>query len=237
MRRAGPAVVATLLVIVVAAFFVPRLTKTRRISFGTPVPQPAAAPWTLFPLPPRSTACLDSVAVEPGRQDALFGVETYGRAGPRLLFFLRGVHLAWTVGVTGGYGTGELTIPFEGPPQSTLTIACIRNLGREPVALRGTTEPRSLSRPRLTIDGRAVEGEVSLAFASAAAESPVDVAATVIGRVTAFKPTWVGSWLVAALLAVVALGAAVGPLLALRRAGLMDEGERRSTDASGANRR
>ncbi len=79
-------------------------------------------------------------------------------------------------------------------------------------------EPRVLSRPRLSIDGRLREGEVSLAFESAKPARPTTVAAKIVRRITAFKPVWVQAWLVAVLLAAIIVGAIAAPLLALWRA-------------------
>ena len=78
--------------------------------------------------------------------------------------------------------------------------------------LRGTNEARTLSRPRLTIGGTPTDGEFSLAFRSANGESKFALVGTIAERIRAFKPIWVQSWLVIALLAVVLAGAFVAPL-------------------------
>src|ERR1051325_6453680 len=105
MRRAVPVAAAAVVVaIAAAAWFLPKLTAERTISYGTPGPQPFFA-LTAFKVPPHRAACLDSVAVEPGPQAALFGVDPAGRPGPPLRLSLRAPSFRRAVDVAGGYGT------------------------------------------------------------------------------------------------------------------------------------
>src|SRR5215217_6377238 len=87
MRRAGvPLVIAAVLAGAVLVL-VPHL-RSQTISDGTPVPPPVSQ-LSLFPLLQGKVGCLDDVAVEPGRQVALFGVDTAGRPRPPLRFTIR----------------------------------------------------------------------------------------------------------------------------------------------------
>jgi hypothetical protein len=226
MSRAGILAALGVVLVVAVAVFAPRLT-SREISYGTPVPQPVAQ-LSLFPVPRRAAACLDQVAVEPGIQVAVFGVDPSGKPGPRLRFSIRSGSYEREEDIAGGYGTGQVTVPFAGPPRPELMTVCVRNLGGREVSLVGTNEPRTLSRPRMTIAGKAAVGEFSLAFASAEKRSAFALIGPVARRISAFKPVWVQPWVVAFLLAAVLAGAFAVPLLVLWRAFAADEREARS---------
>jgi hypothetical protein len=223
-RLRAPAFLAVLVVVVgtlveAAVLYVPHL-KSRVVSTGTPVPQPLFQ-FTLFPVPGHTSACLGKVAVEPGAQDALFDIQAE-KPGPPLLFNITGDSYRQTYRVS-GYGTGRATIPFQGPPSSQLTTVCVTNLGDREIQLRGTNEPRTLSRPPLTIGGAPAAGEFSLAFRSANGVSKFKLVDTIADRIAAFKPVWVQPWLVIVLLALVLVGFFAVPLLALWRSFALDE--------------
>lgn len=220
MRRALIAVALAAIVAVGLHFFLPHL-KARGISEGTPVPQPLFQ-LTDFTVPPKTSACLDQVALEPGLQVAAFTVDTTGAWGP-LRFSLLAGKFKQVRDVPGGVGPNNLTVAFAGPPSPSLGVVCIRNRGGLPVALRGTNETRTLSRPRLTIGGNPTAGEVSLAFTSAGVKSRTDFFATMARRISAFRPVWVQPVSVVVLLILVFVGAFVVPLLALWRSFALDE--------------
>ena len=221
MRRAGVPVVIAAALVGALLILVPHL-RPQTISDGTPVPQPVSQ-LSLFPLLQGQAGCLDRVAVEPGRQVALFGVDTAGRPRPPLGFTIRAAPYGQSGRVPGGYGAGQVTVPFAGPQRSLLAKVCVQNLGRVKVWLRGTKEARTLSRPRMTVGGRPVEGEFSLAFESAGGVGSFALVGTVARRMTAFRPSFVQPWLVVALLTVVLVGAFVAPLVALWRSFVLDE--------------
>lgn len=202
------------------AVFIPHL-KARVISTGTPVPRPLLQ-LALFPVPQHAAACIDQVAVEPGSQIAQFDVWTR-KAGPALRFTIRGAAYEQVYRIRPGYMSGRVTVPFDGPRRSLLARVCIRNLGEGDVQLTGTNEPRTLSRPHMTINGAATAGEFSLAFQSANGESKFALVGTIARRISAFRPIWVQPWLVIALLVVVLAGAFLAPLVALWRSFLLDE--------------
>jgi hypothetical protein len=219
--RKGLVIAALVAVVAVALhFFLPHL-KARGITEGTPVPQPLYQ-LTDFTVPPRASACLDQVAVEPGLQYAAFTVDTPGAWSP-LRFTLQAGSFKQERDVPAGAGPTNLNVPFAGPPIPALGVVCIRNLGQVPVSLRGTNETRTLSRPRLTIGGKPATGEVSLAFSSADIKSRTDFVATMARRISAFRPVWVQPIVVVVLLVVVFVGAFVVPLLALWRSFALDE--------------
>jgi hypothetical protein len=221
MRRAGVPVVIASVLVGALLVLVPHL-RSQTISDGTPVPRPVSQ-LSLFPLLQGQAGCLDEVAVEPGRQVAFFGVDTAGQKTPPLRFTIRAGSYDRSARVPAGFGAGQLTVPFAAPQRSLLAKICVQNLGRVRVWLRGTSEARTLSRPRMTVGGRPVEGEFSLAFESADGVGAFDLVATIATRMTAFRPIWVQPWLVVALLTVVLVGAFVAPLVALWRSFVFDE--------------
>jgi hypothetical protein len=220
MSRSKLFIVLAAILAAAFAVFIPHL-KARVVSTGTPVPKPLLQS-SLFPVPQHAGACIDQVAVDPGSQAALFDVET-PRAGPALRFTIRGAAYQQVYEIPSGYVSGQVTVPFDGPRRSLLARVCIRNLGGGEVQLRGTNEPRTLSRPRMTINRAAAAGEFSLAFRSANGQSTFALVGTIARRISAFRPIWVQPWLVIALLVVVFSGAFVVPLVALWRSLSLDE--------------
>jgi hypothetical protein len=220
MSRAGVIAVVAATLAGALVVFVPHM-RSRVVSDGTPVPQPLIT-LMLYPVPAHSAACMDSVAVEPGHQLALVDIRTQ-RLAPPLLFTVRGQSYSQTYRLPKGSISGPIVFPFQGPRRSQLTTVCIRNLDKGDVALVGTNEPRTLSRPRMTIGGAPADGEFSLAFRSANGESTFKLAGTVADRIAAFKPAFVQPWLVVVLLALVLVGSFAVPLLALWRSFVLDE--------------
>ena len=220
MNRAGAIAAVTATFLGALVVFVPHL-RSRVVSDGVPVPQPLIT-LMLYPVPAHAAACMDQVAVEPGSQVALVDIRSKHFAPP-LLFSVRGDSYSQTYRLPKGSISGPIVFPFHGPRKSQLTTVCIRNLGGADVALVGTNEPRTLSRPRMSINGAAADGEFSLAFRSANGESTFKLAGTVADRIAAFKPSFAQPWLVVVLLVLVLGGALVVPLLTLWRSFVLDE--------------
>src|SRR5262245_16781940 len=137
MSRASVVAVVAATIVGALVVFVPHL-KSRIVSTGTPVPQALAQP-ALFSVPAHQPMCLDQVAVEPGPQVAYFAVITPS-TGPPLRFTMRGESYAQTHEIPGGYTSGGIVVPFDGPPGSQLTTVCVHNLGDDELQLQGTTE-------------------------------------------------------------------------------------------------
>ena len=222
MNKAKASVIAVLAAMIGGAvvLFLPHL-RSRVVSTGTPVPQPVTQ-LALFPLPQHRAICLDEVAVEPGEQVAVIGVDTPA-TGPPLLFTIRGSSYAQSYRIPAGYISGGLAVPFEGPRAPQLTKVCIRNLGGADLQLRGTNEARTLSRPHMTVAGAPTEGEFSLAFRTANGESAFKLVGAIADRMSAFRPVWVQPWLVIVLMTLVLVGSFAVPLLALWRSFVLDE--------------
>src|SRR5262245_39007815 len=220
MSRAGVVAVVAATIAGALVVFVPHL-KSRIVSTGTPVPQALAQPAS-FSVPAHQPMCLDQVAVEPGPQVAYFAVIT-PTPGPALRFTISGESYAQTHKIPAGYTSGGIVVPFEGPPSSRLTTVCIRNLGARDLQIQGTTETRTLSRPRMTVGGAPTDGEFSLGLQTANGESKFKLVGTIADRISAFKPVWVQPWLVVVLLFLVLVGSFAVPLLALWRSFVLDE--------------
>jgi len=222
VSQAGVVAVVVATTIAALAVFLPHL-RSRLITSGTPVPQ-AVAQLSDYTVPAHTEDCLDQVAVEPGSQLALFYVETPGgQPSTALRLTIKGTSFSRVADVPAGRPPGFIVVPFEGPRTAELATVCIRNLGGSDILLRGTNEPRTLSRPRLTIGGTPTAGEFSLAFQTANGKSTFSLASTIANRISAFKPAWVQPWLVIALLALVLVGAFVVPWYALWRSFVLDE--------------
>ncbi len=120
-----------------------------------------------FPLAGHQQACMDTVTVTPQSQLVSFSLFPGGTAtggGPPVLLTLTAPGYAAKVAVPGGYPGGSATLPLSPPKHPRIVTACFHNLGAGTVLLVGTSEPRTVSRSHLTVDRRAVYGDVALSF-------------------------------------------------------------------------
>jgi hypothetical protein len=95
---------------------------------------------------------------------------------------------------------------------------CLSQRGENAIALVGTAEDRTRSRPKGTIDGREERADTYLAFYEDGAGSPLRETTAIVERMGAFKPGIVGPWLLWPLLFLTALGVPCGIVWAALRA-------------------
>ena len=229
-KRPSPvtaAALAALLVLIGALlWFRPYLNRT--------TPQPVAnvpTPSALFALsefavPPRQTACMQAVAVEPDSRLASFQLRPATpstRGGPPVELVLSAPGYRGVVQVPGGYPGGGVALPLGPPAHSVLASACFVNRGRSTVLLDGTTEPRTVARSPTAINGRPVVGDIALTFLNSHSSSLLDRLGEVFGHVSNLTDRLLPIWLIWVLALLIALGVPTAGLAAFYLALREDE--------------
>jgi hypothetical protein len=192
------------------------LLADRDLVASTPSPRPV---FKITPLvvPEGDRLCIDDVTIPRDARQIRFQVTTGGRPGPALDVALRARGYSAGVHVAGGYADNALVVePMRAPGADVLGRVCIRADGR--IALVGTTEERTLSRPQGSVAGHRVDPDAFLAFYEDRHGSAIRRTPAIIDRMAAFRPGIVGSWLLWPLLALTAIGVPLGVVWAVLKA-------------------
>jgi hypothetical protein len=224
LSTAAVALAAALIVVAGLVWFRPYLTNAREAVSGIPAASPVSV-FSEFAVPPREQACMSSITVESSSHLARFGLrpaQASPQGGPPVELVLSAPGYRGVVNVPGGYPGGSVTLPLQAPTHSVIGSACFVNRGSSTVLLDGTTEPRTLSRPATSIDGKPVLGDISLAFV----ENPqplLDRLGEVFGHASDLTDRLIPVWLIWILAVLVALGVPIGVLAAFYLALREDE--------------
>jgi hypothetical protein len=209
---------AAIVLVLAGARFVRYLTVERGLVASTPSPRPVFKV-TEVPLASGKRLCLTDVTIPRDAQRLRMQVSTAGRPGPALAIELRAGAYDERLQVPAGYPDGTvLDAPMRPPAAASLGEVCLRQDGGAPIALVGTTEERTLSRPVGKLDGRAIAPDTYLVFDEAGTASALSKTPAILARMSAFRPGIVGPWLLWPLLALVVVGVPAGVVWALRRA-------------------
>jgi hypothetical protein len=157
---------AALLLAGALIWYRPWLTASTQPVAEVPEP-PALFATTQFRLIAHQRACMNSVTVTPQSQLVqfqLFPASAAASGGPPIDLTLDAPGYHTKVAVGGGYPGGSASLPFSPPTQPLIATACFHDLGSTPVLLVGTSEQRTSSRSHLTLNGRAVPGDIALQF-------------------------------------------------------------------------
>jgi hypothetical protein len=210
-----PAVIAC---VVAAALFVPFLAEDRELVAATPSPRPLFQ-LSLVEIGPREQLCISDVTIPADADQLRFQVGTFGRPGPELAVTLQARGYRERSSVPGGYADNALVASAMRPPAGDrLGTVCIADRGRRPIALAGTAEERTQSRPEGRIGGAAVPADVYLAFYQDGSASALERVPEIVDRMSAFRPGVVAPWLLWPLLALVVMGVPAGVVFAALRA-------------------
>jgi len=209
---------AAILLVLAGARFAIYLTADRGLVASTPSPRPLFKV-TQVPLASGQRLCLTDVTIPRDAQRLRVQASTFGRPGPALGIELRAGRYDQRLRVPAGYPDATvLDVPMRPPPAAALGEVCLRQDGATRIALVGTTEERTLSRPVGKLDGRAIAPDTYLVFDEAGTASALSKTPAILARMSAFRPGIVGPWLLWPLLALVVIGVPAGVLWALRRA-------------------
>lgn len=203
---------------VATALFAQFLVQDRELVAATPSPRP------LFNLTPVELArgdelCIADVTIPRDAEEMRFQVTTRTASGPALDLRLHAAGYDERLTVPSGYPDGALiAAPMRAPAATRLGRVCLANDGPGTVALAGTTEDRTLSRPRGALAGEPLPADTYLAFYERERGSALAHAPDIIERMSAFRPGVIGPWLLWPLLALTAIGVPGGVLWAVLRA-------------------
>jgi len=167
-RLAGACALLMVVVVVgaVLAWYRPFLVRSRAVIAGVPAPG-ALFNVTDFRVPKGGRACMNSVTVTPQSRLAAFVLrpgEITSQGGPPLEVTLGAPGYTSSATVPGGYPGGGVQLPITPPTRALVATICFANRGSGAVLLAGTDEPRTISRPKVKIDGRWVAGDIALTF-------------------------------------------------------------------------
>jgi hypothetical protein len=220
MRRL-PATAAALMALLILGgaliWFRPFLERQTQPVAGVPAPAGLSVA-SGFALPSHGKACMTSVALEPNGKLAAFGLRPASASrggGPPVDLLLSGAGYRAVLHVPGGYPGGSVLLPIAPAPRSEIGQACFVNRGHSTVLLTGTSEPRSVSRSPMTIDGRSVAGDVALAFYDDRPRSLLSRVGDLFAHASTLTDRLVPVWLVWAIAIVVAFGVPIAAISAL----------------------
>jgi hypothetical protein len=214
-----PVLIPAALVCAVAALLFARfLVHDRDLVAATPSPRPVFKV-TPIDVPAGEPICIRDVTIPADARQIRFEVDSLGAPGPALEIEARAAGYRALVRVPAGYADDALVVEAMTPPaHDVLGTVCVRHGGTRAIALVGTTEERTLSRPKDDVGGRPVEADAYLAFYEGRSGSALRETPSIIDRMSAFRPGIVGPWLLWPLVLVTALGVPIGVLFAIVRA-------------------
>lgn len=194
------------------------LTKDRELVAAVPSPRPVFN-ISLLEVPPGEELCVSDVTIPDDARELRVQVGTFGRRGPELDVTLRARGYRERLTVPAGYpDSSVITAAMDPPATASLGDVCVTHRGTARIALVGTEEERTLSRPESEVGGKVAEADTYLAFYERGSASALDRAGEIVDRMSAFRPAIVGPWLLWPLLALVVLGVPGGVLWAALRA-------------------
>ena len=218
---------AVLLMVVVllagaAVFAVPWWTHDRVIPASVPAPNALFAV-AYVGVSPGQEACFGDAAIESHSDVALVRVATGSRPGPPLRARLSGGGWSQTVDIPGGYADGAtVRIPLTPPHGAVLARVCLADRGSAPVQFFASAD-RTLSRAPAEVGGRSTGRSIWFALYERAPESLLSRLGVTAGRIEAFRPGFLGRWLLYLLAAAIMLGMPLAVVAAYGRAVAADE--------------
>jgi hypothetical protein len=197
-RLAGVAAGIVVVVFLAGAikWFLPSLTLERQTVASTPSLQGLSIRSEVL-LRRESRACIAPVPLDRDVREVQMLLNARSSVPPLLDVTLRGpgydasTRLAGQVTKSDQLSTGRLS---SAPPAAGDGELCLVNRGRHTVALVGTSEPESLTRPATTVDGKPLPDiDPALTFLTGERRDILSEAGTVIDRATGFTdvvPAW-----------------------------------------------
>lgn len=199
------------------------LLHSERPIAGTPAPR-ALFKATLFTIPVRGSACMSSTTLPPnGRILQLQLGETGAHGSPPLDALLTAPGYRELAHLAGEQEEGPVQLPVHPPRRYVMGSVCLVNRGNTPAVLAGSTEPRSISRSKLTINGKPKEGDIALTFLDSRGQSRLSRLGQVFGHASNLTDHLIPVWLVWTI-AIAALLAVPTAVAALFRRALKEDG-------------
>ena len=123
-----------------------------------------------------------------------------------------------------GQSEGQAQVAVRPPRHFVIGTACLLNRGTTPALLVGSTEPRSRTRSKLTINGRPVAGDIAMTFVDSKSKTRLSRLGEAFERASNLTDRLIPVWLVWIIAVLAALSVPIGTVLFLQRALREDEG-------------
>jgi hypothetical protein len=218
MRRLAVALALAVLALGAVFVGVPYLVKERDYPASVPSPPPLTSV-ALVRVPPGESACMPYATMDPRSAEARFRVGTNGRPGVPLELRLSGVGVAQRIAIAARYADNDVVhVPVRAPARASAVQACVANRGRHAVYLYGSADPRSRSRSVARVAGRDTGISPQVAFYERRPASILERLPATMARASAFRPGFVGPWLLWPLLVLLVLGMPALVVWAISRA-------------------
>ena len=152
---------------------------------------------------------MSSVAMTPASRVASFLLRPEKRTpagGPPVELMLSAPGYRATLHVPGGYPGGSVALPIAPPRRAELGTACFVNRGKSVVLFDGTTEPRTVSRSHVLLDGHAAVGDIALTFYDSGSRSLAGHLGEVFDHASNLTDRLIPVWLIWLLAVLVAFG-------------------------------
>jgi hypothetical protein len=212
MSRVAAGIVVVVFLAGAIKWFLPSLALERQTVASTPSLQGLSIRSEVL-LRRGSRACIAPVPLDRDVREVQMLLNARSATPPLLDATLRGPGYSATTQLSGQVtksdqlSTGRLTSAPSAAGDGTL---CVVNRGRHTVALVGTTEPESLTRPATTVDGKPLaDVDPALTFLTGKRQDILSEAGTVVDRATGFTGV-VPAWLLWPLAVLFVLGIPVG---------------------------
>jgi hypothetical protein len=219
-RDAAALSAAIVIALCLLALFTSYLTHKEKPVVGTPAPR-ALFNASLFTLRPHARACMSSTTLPPnGRvlQLELGELPNSSHGNPPLDVLLSAPGYRALVHVPGEQSEGPVEVPVRPPRRYVIGSVCVVNGGTESAALAGSTEPRSIARSRLTINGKRREGDIALTFLNDRSQSRLSRLGEVFGHASNLTDRLIPEWLIWTLAVSALLVVPIGTVGLFRRA-------------------
>jgi hypothetical protein len=219
------AVLAAVIVLGVLVLITSYLLHTERPIAGTPSPR-ALFKATLFIIPVGERACMSSTTLPPdgGLLQLELGEATGSAHGsPPIDALLMAPGYRELAHLPGEQAEGEVQLPIHTPRHYVIGSVCLINRGSAPAGLAGSTEPRSISRSKLTINGKPTAGDIALTFLSNRRQSRLSRLGQVFGHASNLTDHLIPVWLIWMLAVTALLAVPTAAVTLFRRALHEDE--------------
>jgi len=193
---------------------------------GTPAPR-ALFKATVFTIPPHQRACLGPVTLPPGgslMQFELREVQGGAHGTPPLEAVLSAPGYRATASLPAEEPEGVVGVPVQPPAHYAIGSVCLVNRGTSPVGLAGSTEARSVSRVKLSINGRPAAGDIAVTFLKSRPQSRLGRLAEVFDHASNLTDRLIPPWLVWIVALTALLAVPIGTVAVIHRALQEDEG-------------
>jgi hypothetical protein len=207
---------ATFVLIGAAIWFRPFLGNDRQVV--SEVPGPAGLfSVAEFTVPAKASACMTSVGIDINSRFAEFTVHpsvSTPAGGPPIQFSLSAPGYRSSVRIPKGYPGGVAKVAVTPPKQDVIGTACFANLGKTPAIFAGSSEPRTTTRSKTSIDGRTLTGGIALVFSDRQSGPLLQRLNEVFDHASNLTDRLVPSWLIWILALLVAFGVPIAVIAA-----------------------